>query len=216
VKSRSKKRWPLWRSLLAIAAGFALGCVPMARLAVAFAGPAAKRRLSGENPGTTSIKRILGKKAAVVVFTGDCLKGFLPATIGRAMGAEPWVVDSLMIAPVAGHVTVVGGKGVATLAGALPAADALAFAMICPIWVGATLNKDHARGVFVAICFYPIARWLLGRSRLRVALSVSAPLALIYARLRGTGWGKSELKARVIWKRLMYDADPTGDSGGSE
>ena len=122
MKSRSKKRWPLWRSLLAIAAGFALGCVPMARLAVAFAGPAAKRRLSGENPGTTSIKRILGKKAAVVVFTGDCLKGFLPATIGRAMGAEPWVVDSLMIAPVAGHVTVVGGKGVATLAGALPAA----------------------------------------------------------------------------------------------
>jgi len=59
-----------------------------------------------------------------------------------------------MLAPVAGHVTVVGGKGRATLAGAMPAADAPAFAMICPIWVSATFKEEHARGVLVARSLY--------------------------------------------------------------
>jgi len=67
----------------------------------------------------------------------------------------------LMLAPVAGHVTVVGGKGVATLAGAMPAADPPAFAMICPIWVGATFKTDHARVVLVACSLRPVARGLL-------------------------------------------------------
>ncbi len=209
-----RRSWPLWRSVVAIVAAFALGCVPTARLAVRLAGTGATERLAEGNPGTTNVKRILGKKAAMAVFTGDALKGLLPAVIGRSVGADQWVVDCMMLAPVAGHVTVVGGKGVAALAGAMPAADPLAFAMICPIWVGATFKRDHARGVLVACSLYPVARWLLGRGRLSVMLGATAPLSLVYARLRGPGWGKRELNSRVLWQRLVCDAELTSDSGG--
>jgi glycerol-3-phosphate acyltransferase PlsY len=209
-----RESWPLSRAVLAIAAAFALGCVPTAQLAVRFAGTGATDRLAEGNPGTSNIKRILGKKAAMAVFAGDALKGLLPAVIGRVTGADSWVIDSLMLAPVVGHVTVVGGKGVATLAGAMPAADPLAFAMICPIWVGATFKKDHARGVLVACSLYPVTRWLLGRGRVSVVLGAAAPLSLVYARLRGPGWGKRELNSRVLWERLVVDAELTSDSGG--
>ena len=211
----AKAGWPLWRSAAALAAAFALGCIPTARLAVRLAGADAKERLSQENPGASSINRILGKKAAMAVFTVDALKGLLPAAVGRAAGAGLRTVDCLMLAPVVAHVTVVGGKGVATMAGAMPAADPLAFAMICPIWVGATLKKDHARGVLVAISLYPVARWLLRRGGCRAALSAGLPLSLVYARLRGPGWEKTGMNPRVLWQRLVCDAELKSDSGGS-
>ena len=79
--------------------------------------------------------------------------------------------------------------------------------------MGATFKKDHAR-VLVACSLYAVARWLLGRGRLSVVLGATAPLLLVYARLRETGWGKRELNSRVLWERLVVDAELTSDSGG--
>lgn len=152
----------------------------------------------------------------MAVFGVDALKGFLPATIGRLAGANPRTVDCLALAPVVAHITVVKGKGVATLAGALLAADPVALGMICPVWVGPTLRKDHARGVLVACALYPAARWLLGRGRQGVVLGAAAPALLVYARLRGTGWGKKRLTLRLLWKRLECDAELASDSGAAE
>ena len=53
-----------------------------------------------------------------------------------------------------------------------------------------------------------------GRRRLSVVLGTTAPLLLVHARLRGPGWGKRELDSRVLWERLVVDAELTSDSGG--
>jgi acyl phosphate:glycerol-3-phosphate acyltransferase len=207
----ARTRWSLWRSLLAISLAFAGGCLPAARLATYLASPEAKERLATVNPGTSSIYRVLGKKAAMAVFTVDALKGLVPPLLGRAAGADPVAVDALMIAPLAAHITVGGGRGVATLAGSVLAADPPGFAITLPIWVAPTIMRDHGRGVLVACLILPVVRWLLGRGKTRVALGALVPLLLIYGRLRGPGWRSAPWTPRLVWWRVTCDAEPPED-----
>lgn len=203
-----RRRWSLGRSLFAVTLTFAGACVPAARLAALLATPEARRRLAAANPGTSSVYRVMGKKAAVAVFTADALKGLLPPLLGRAAGAGPITIDALMLAPLAGHVVVGGGRGVAILAGSVLAADPPGFAIILPIWVAPTVKNEHARGVLVACLLFPVVRWLLGRSKARVALAAGVPLLLVYARLRGPGWADTRWTPRLVWSRLTCDAEP--------
>jgi glycerol-3-phosphate acyltransferase PlsY len=142
-----------------------------------------------------------------VVLTVDVLKGYLPVTLGRAAGAGPITIEALALAPMAGHIAVVRGRGGAALAGGVGAVDPSAFVLLCPVWVGATIKKDNARGALVACLLYPILRWLLGRSNASVAVSCLAPAGLIYARLRGPGWGSGPLTPRLLWRRLTCDSE---------
>ncbi len=203
-----RRGWSLWRSLFAVTLAFAGGCVPAARLAASFATPEARQRLAATNPGTSSIYRVMGKKAGMAVFTADALKGLLPPLLGRATGAGPITVDALMLAPLAGHITVGGGRGVATLAGSILAADPPGFAITLPIWVAPTAKNDHARGVLVACLLFPLVRWLLGRGEARVALGAGVPLLLVYGRLRGPGWTGTQWTPRLVWWRFTRDAEP--------
>ncbi len=204
---RGAKRWSLWRSLWAVALAFAAGCFPTARIVAHVAAPEDRAQLAGENPGASSINRVMGKKAAAVVLAVDVLKGYLPVTLGRAFGAGPITTEALALAPMVGHIVVVKGRGGAALAGGLGAVDPLSFVLLCPIWVGATIKRDNARGALVACLFYPVLRWLLGRNRASVAVSCLAPAGLIYARLRGPGWGAGPLTPRLLWRRLTYDSE---------
>jgi acyl phosphate:glycerol-3-phosphate acyltransferase len=207
---RRARRWSPARSLLALSLAFVAGSLPSARLMTRSAGPEAREDLSRRSPGASSINRVMGRRAGVAVLTADVLKGYLPATLGRAAGAGPLTVEALALAPMAGHILVVKGRGGAALAGGVVAVDPLAFVLLCPIWVGATLKKDNARGVLVACLFYPVLRRLLGRSTAAVAVTCAAPVAMIYARLRGPGWGARPLTPALLWRRLTYDAELEG------
>lgn len=203
-----KRRWSLWRSVFAVSLAFAGGCIPAARLAAALATPEARQRLGTVNPGASSIYRVMGRNAGIAVFGADALAGLLPPLLGRAAGADPLTVDALMIAPLAGRIVVGGGRGVATLAGSVLAADPPGFAMILPLWAVPTARKDHGRGVLVACILFPVARRVLGRSNAQVAVSTLIPLLLIYGRLRGPGWADTQWTPRLAWWRLTRDADP--------
>ena len=143
----------------------------------------------------------------MVVFTVDAVRGLLPPLLGRIAGAGPLTIDALMVAPIAGHVTVGRGRGVATLAGSLLADDPAAFAMILPAWVIPTIKRDHARGVLAACLLYPATRWLLRRGSAPVAVSALVPLLLIYGRLRGPGWAHTRWTPALAWWRITRDAD---------
>ncbi len=210
-RRRPKRRWSPspWRSLLAVSAAFAVGCIPAARLAALFATPDQRERLETVNPGTSSIYRVMGKKAAVAVFTGDALKGLVPPLVGRAAGADPVTVDALMLAPLAGHITVGGGRGVAALCGSVLAGDPPGFFITLPVWVIPTAKKEHARGVLVACLMFPLVRWWLGRGKARIALGTLVPLLLIYGRLRGQGWAGTQWTPNLLWARITCDADST-------
>lgn len=90
------------------------------------------REHGSKNAGTTNMLRVLGKRAALPVFALDFLKGFLAVTIFEMLKYDVHVGDNdlinlkiaAVIAAVLGHIFPIfagfrGGKGVATLVGAI-------------------------------------------------------------------------------------------------
>jgi glycerol-3-phosphate acyltransferase PlsY len=80
------------------------------------------RTAGSQNPGTTNVLRLGGKKAAVLTLLGDALKGFLPVFAAGYFDLHETVIGFVSIAVVLGHLYPVffkfkGGKGVATALG---------------------------------------------------------------------------------------------------
>lgn len=122
-------------------AGYLLGTVSFSLL-FARAKGVDLRGVGSGNPGATNASRAMGKKIGVAVYVLDMLKGFLPALLaawwfavdaGVAAGAGAYV----------GHILPIwfrfrGGKGVATLSGALLALAPWATLSAGGVWFLAT------------------------------------------------------------------------------
>lgn len=106
------------------------------------------REHGSKNAGTTNMLRVLGRRAALPVFILDFLKGFVAVELVTilhydAAFSHVWIVNiqiCAVVAAVIGHMFPVfagfrGGKGVATLVGAVtgiyPPAALLCFAVWC-------------------------------------------------------------------------------------
>lgn len=106
--------------LLAIL-GYAFGCIPCSYLASKYLGRIDIREYGSGNTGATNVFRVLGKKAGVLAFLGDFLKGLIPALIGSYTAGQDGAAIASVFA-VIGHcypatLKFKGGKGVATSAG---------------------------------------------------------------------------------------------------
>lgn len=90
------------------------------------------REYGSKNAGATNTLRVLGKQAAMPVFAMDVLKGFVAVTLMGLIKHSPAIDDNILVilkilavaAAVTGHILPVfagfrGGKGVATLVGAV-------------------------------------------------------------------------------------------------
>jgi len=80
------------------------------------------RTAGSQNPGTTNVLRLGGKKAAILTLLGDALKGFLAVFTASYFDLSDTVIGFVSIAVVLGHLYPVffkfkGGKGVATALG---------------------------------------------------------------------------------------------------
>lgn len=90
------------------------------------------REYGSKNAGTTNMLRVLGRRAALPVFALDFLKGFVAVTLIEMLKydenvSDMWLINLKIIAvfaAVLGHIFPIfagfrGGKGVATLVGAV-------------------------------------------------------------------------------------------------
>ncbi len=80
------------------------------------------RQSGSNNPGTTNVLRIGGKKAAFLTLLGDGLKGLIPVFVASFFLSSHLALGLVGIAAFLGHVFPLffrfkGGKGVATLLG---------------------------------------------------------------------------------------------------
>ena len=111
-----------WLAL--ILGAYLLGSISFSLLIVrATAGSDIREQGSG-NAGATNVLRIAGKGAAGAVLMLDIVKGALPVQVAQALSAPGPVVGWVAVAAVVGHIFPVfhsfrGGKGVATVTGAL-------------------------------------------------------------------------------------------------
>lgn len=146
-------------------AGYALGSVSFSLL-FAKAQGIDLRTIGSGNLGATNVGRALGRKTGLTVYFLDMAKGFVPACLGLwLISPEAGVVGGG--AAYLGHIWPVwlrfrGGKGVATLSGAMLALQPLGFVMAGLAWLlSVKLTGVVAIGSLVFGAMLPIAAWTL-------------------------------------------------------
>jgi glycerol-3-phosphate acyltransferase PlsY len=124
--------------LLKIAACFALGAIPFAKVAMWGTGIDITK-VGSKNPGFNNVLRVSTKPRAAIALIGDISKGYLALLL--LARAEPASAQWLMgIAAVAGHCWSPflgwnGGKGVATTVGVLLRLEFLITLICLPLYV---------------------------------------------------------------------------------
>lgn len=121
--------------------GYLLGTVSFSLL-FARAKGVDLRAIGSGNPGATNASRAMGKKVGIAVYVLDMLKGLLPALLA----SQWWAVDAGVVAGAGAYVGHIlpfwskfrGGKGVATLSGALLALAPWATLASGGVWFLAT------------------------------------------------------------------------------
>jgi glycerol-3-phosphate acyltransferase PlsY len=148
----------------AVVAAYILGSLPIG-LWVGLLRGLDIRRVGSGNVGATNVYRALGTGAALVVFAGDALKGWLPVRMGMAWQAPDALVLGLGLAAIAGHSFSVflrfkGGRAVATALGVLLALSWQTALGALGVWivVMATL-RIVSLGSILAAASVPLFMW---------------------------------------------------------
>jgi glycerol-3-phosphate acyltransferase PlsY len=183
-----------WLGLLA---AYLLGAIPFG-LVLGFAVRGVDvRRMGSGNIGATNVGRALGRPWAFVAFACDFAKGWAPAFwIPRWLPGEPGpgALTALYgFAAVCGHVWPVylgfrGGKGVATLCGAVVAIDPVLFVGGGAVWLLSLLLTRYVgfSSMMMGLSFPFLAAWhLRGQEGAREVVRGTALLsALVFIRHR--------------------------------
>ena len=143
------------------------------------------REHGSRNAGTTNMLRVLGRRAALPVFALDFLKGFVAVTIIQLLQYDDIVGSNDIInlkiaalfAAVLGHIFPIfagfrGGKGVATLVGAVtgivPSISLLCFG----VWLLVLMVSHYVSlGSIIAGCCFPLFTLILPRAASKINLT---------------------------------------------
>ena len=109
------------------------------------------------NPGASNVARVLGTRWGALVFLLDALKGAVPAAVGLAFDSR-LSAYVLVSAAVLGHMFPVtrrfrGGKGVATMSGAMIVLHPLTSVVLTAVWFTTRAITRKASLASLAITF---------------------------------------------------------------
>jgi glycerol-3-phosphate acyltransferase PlsY len=169
--------------LVLLPLAYLLGTFPSALLVARGKGVDVTAEGSG-NPGASNVGRLLGRRAGIVVFVLDALKGAICAGVGLAIGGYAGGL-ALGGAAILGHIFPVtrrfrGGKGVATGAGVIIVLYPLISLVLAVVWI-ATLKLSHKASVasLAIIAGLPIAMVVAGRPWQEIAAVVALAAVVV-------------------------------------
>jgi glycerol-3-phosphate acyltransferase PlsY len=148
---------------LTIIAGYLLGSIPFGWIVTKLAGHGDIRAIGSGNIGATNVLRTGSKKLAFLTLFLDCVKGFAAAHIASML--DPTLAILGGTAAVFGHIFPVwlkfkGGKGVATMVGALIGISWPVGLIVIGIWVLiAAASRISSLASLVALAIAPLAIW---------------------------------------------------------
>ena len=197
-----------WRDLVAIVVAYLLGCMATAYYLVRLRTGQDIRQLGSGTVGGRNAGRVLGSSGFALVAVGDALKGLLAVLAARYLGAGEWTMVLVIVAALAGHIWPAqlgfkGGKGVATLIGALVGYNILIALLIAGEFLLLfLLLRSFTFASMLAFALTPFVLLLLGRPPVDIA-AVAVPVVLVIfahranlrARLQGRA-GASQPRAR--------------------
>ncbi|MFI3266282.1 MAG: glycerol-3-phosphate 1-O-acyltransferase PlsY [Rikenellaceae bacterium] len=178
-------------NILIIIAAYLLGSIPSAVwIGKKFYGIDVREHGS-KNAGATNTLRVLGGKAAAVVFTMDIVKGAAAVTLSRlssfSQSDSLYIFEIILIfAAIFGHIFPVfagfkGGKGVATLAGATIALLPLTAltCLGCFILVLAITHYVSVGSMITGIVFPFVSYFVFGNTALPLVIYSSSVAVLL-------------------------------------
>ncbi|MCH5329995.1 MAG: glycerol-3-phosphate 1-O-acyltransferase PlsY [Alistipes sp.] len=128
------------------------------------------REYGSKNAGTTNVLRVLGWKACLPVFAIDFIKGFLAVTLMSFLTYNSdislaMIINLKIVATVAvviGHIFPLfadfkGGKGVATIVGAIAGVDPAIVLLCFGVWIIVFLISNYVSlASMIAGCCFPL------------------------------------------------------------
>ncbi|WXU00404.1 MAG: putative glycerol-3-phosphate acyltransferase [Catillopecten margaritatus gill symbiont] len=169
-----------------IIASYLIGSISSAILVCKAFGLPDPRTQGSNNPGATNVLRIGGKKAAAITLIGDGAKGAIPVFIAHYFGVDLFTLTLVALAAFLGHVYPVffgfkGGKGVATLLGALFALNYLVGLSFALIWLFvAKVLKISSLSALIATLFTPALFYFLSDKDLNATYVVTLTCIWIF------------------------------------
>lgn len=172
--------------ILYVLAAYLCGAIPFAYIfSKLFAGVDIRTVGSG-NPGATNVFRAVGKKAGIITFIFDALKGFLPVFFAACIDPSFYYALIIAFAAMLGHMFTVflrfkGGKGIATGLGIflalipVPALIALAVFIIVLLLTGYV-----AVASILATIAIPVIALILNYSWEAIIFSLIMAIIVIY------------------------------------
>lgn len=164
-----------------IPAAYLLGMFPSAVMVARASGVDITAEGSG-NPGASNVSRVLGWKRGVLVFVLDAAKGAVAAAAGWiAVGRHAGYICAAAAA--LGHMLPMlrrfgsrrfhGGKGVATVGGAMFVLQPVLSPILLAIWFGISrLTKKASIASFAIIALLPIGEAVLGSPAWEILASI--------------------------------------------
>ena len=202
------------------------------------------REHGSKNAGTTNMLRVLGRRAALPVFAIDFIKGFVAVTIVSLLKYDPnlsapWVTNLKIIATifvVLGHIFPVfanfkGGKGVATLVGAMTGIHPYIILLCLGVWFLVFMVSHYVSlASMTAGCCFPIFTGIFSHIAYKrygdiswsfVVFSVLVALLLLWTHRKNIERLKSGTESKIrLWERpedqTGGEADATNNQDNKE
>jgi glycerol-3-phosphate acyltransferase PlsY len=177
------------------------------------------RQYGSKNAGATNMLRVLGKRAALPVFAIDMAKGFVAVQLayfsGYMLGSEAMFVMKIGLvgAAVLGHIFPLfagfrGGKGVATLAGAVLGVYPPAVLLCLATFLVVLLFTHYVSlGSMIAGVMFPIYTYFVfgERSRVLIWFGVAVAVLLLFTHRKNTKRLLSGTESKTyIFKKRPY------------
>lgn len=175
------------------------------------------REHGSHNAGSTNVLRVLGRKAALPVFILDILKGFVAVSVMglllRSHVGEQMLTTLKIVAifaAVLGHIFPIfagfkGGKGVATLVGAIAAIHPPLVLLCFAVWfIILAISHYVSLASMVTGCLFPLFTLLLNDTRENTPLvifSVVTAILLILTHRKNIGRLRAGTESKIYLKR---------------
>lgn len=189
------------------------------------------REHGSKNAGTTNMLRVLGKKAAFPVFVLDFFKGFTAVALVNLLKADAeisvaWLINIKILAvfcAVIGHIFPIfanfkGGKGVATMVGAVMGINPPVVLLCFGIWLVTFIISHYVSlSSMIAGCSFPIlvlisqSTWWMRTDDVSVTYIIFAfvvAILLIWTHRKNIQRLRQGTESKIfIWKRPEDEGD---------
>ena len=166
--------------------GYLLGSVSTAIITCKVMGLSDPRTVGSNNPGATNVLRAGGKKAAIITLLGDMLKGLIPVLIAVLLDMQNEIIAATAVAAFLGHLYPIyygfkGGKGVATILGALLGIHWMLGLGTIGIWLFMAVTLRYSSlSALVAAAGSPVLAWFITQSEVITVCVAFMALMLIW------------------------------------